>query len=125
MILSAFVASLMGGIYNSFMRGFLIQINLEGGFTMISSYIYAIICVGGAFMKLYLINKAMTMYDQTEIGPTFSTFFIVFQIFAGAIILDEKSMYSLSEMVMLVLYSAICISGIYIIAKKPVIPGLG
>ena len=125
MILSAFTASLMGGIYNSFMRGYLIQIGLENGLVMISTYVYAFICVFGAFLKLYLINKAMTVYDQTEIGPTFSTFFIVFQIFAGAFILDEKSMYNWGEMLLLFLYSSICISGIYIIAKKPSIKFLG
>jgi hypothetical protein len=122
MILFALMAGLSGGIYNQFIRGFLLQVSHEGAQEMMSTYLYAVIGVGGAVFKLVLVNWAMTIYEQGEIGPIFSAFFIVFQISAGAFIENEKELYTFKEMVLLLLYSLICILGIFLIARKELMP---
>ena len=118
MVLLALSAGIAGGIYNSFVRGFLQQIGTYHSLLMPSTYLYAILSVSGAFLKLLLVNYAMQFYDQSEIGSIFSSFFIVFQISAGAFIQNEKSLYSYQEMLLLLLYSAICIFGIYLVTRK-------
>jgi hypothetical protein len=85
---------------------------------MFSTYVYAVIGIGGGCWKLALVNYAMTIYDQAEIGPIFSAFFIVFQISAGIFIADEESLYKFGEMVMLLIYSFICILGIILMTRK-------
>ena len=78
MVLQALAAGIAGGIYNSFVRGFLGQLSYKGSLLMLSTYFYAFLSVAGAFFKLLLVNQSMEIYDQSEIGPIFSSFFIVF-----------------------------------------------
>ena len=89
---------------------------------MPSTYLYAVIGIGGAIYNLVLVNWAMTIYNQAEIGPIFSAFLIIFQISSGAFIENEKELYSFEEMLLLLFYSLVCIAGIFLIARKELMP---
>jgi ATP/ADP translocase len=86
---------------------------------MVSTYIYLCIVVPGAVIQLKLVNHAMEVYNQAEIGPIYSSSLILLHMLCGGIILDEKALYSRTEILELLGYSMICILGIYIIARKP------
>ena len=85
---------------------------------MPQTYLYAVIGVGGAIFNIVLVNWAMSIYDQAESGPIFSAFLIIFSMSAGAFIEDEKDLYKIEEMLLLVFYSLICIMGIFMITRK-------
>ena len=85
---------------------------------MPQTYLYAVIGVGGAIFNIVLVNWAMSIYDQAESGPIFSAFLIIFSMSAGAFIEDEKDLYKIEEMLLLVFYSLICIIGIFLITRK-------
>jgi hypothetical protein len=116
------MSGLVSGIYSSFLRGLMLQFSMEGSFKFISTYVYILIVVPGAVLQLKLVNHAMEVYNQAEIGPIYSSALIIFQMLSGGIILDEFSIYQTRELITLVGFSLICILGIYVLAKKPYFP---
>ena len=86
---------------------------------MLSTYGYMMIVIPGAVLQLKLVNHAMEVYNQAEIGPIYSSSLILLHMLSGGIILNEKALYTRKEIWMLIVYSMVCILGIYIIAKKP------
>lgn len=120
MILQALSAGILSGYFNAFLRAALIQLSIKDGYLCISTYVYIMIVIPTAFLKLVIYNNSMAMYDQSENGPIFAAFFILIQIISGAILLNEGVLYNTFEMVQLTFYSSICIMGIYILANKPV-----
>lgn len=59
------------------------------------------------------------MYPAIEMMPIYNTFNILLNMLCGSVILGEAKMYEYSEMLVLCLFSAICISGIFVLVKKP------
>ena len=98
MILMATNAGILSGYFNALLRAALIQLSLEGGKSAITTYIYIGIIIPTALLKLAIYNSSMALYDQSENGPIFASFFIVIQIISGTIILDEIQLYSYSEL---------------------------
>jgi hypothetical protein len=89
---------------------------------MASTYMYIIIVVPGAIYQLKLLNYAMALYNQAEIGPIYLSSIIMCHLLSGAVILDEADIYTDMELVLLFAFSLFCIAGIYVIAKKPKFP---
>lgn len=89
MVLEAFCAGLISGIYSSFLRGVLLQVSMQDGWYMLSTYMYLLIVIPGAIYQLKLLNYAMALYNQAEIGPIYSSSIILMHMLSGAIILDE------------------------------------
>lgn len=54
--------------------------------------------------------------------PPYETSLILLYLFFGAIILNEKEMYSSHEMLGLFACALICVLGVYIIILKPQVP---
>jgi len=94
---------------------------MDGGMRLLSTYTYLMIVIPGAVLQLKLVNHAMEVYNQAEIGPIYSSSLILLHMLCGGIILNEKALYTRNELYVLIFYSLICILGIYIIAKKPAI----
>ena len=115
----ALIAGILSGYFNAFLRAALIQISLEDGKSAFTTYFYISIIIPTALLKLAIYNSSMSIYDQSENGPIFASFFIVIQIISGAIILDEIQLYTSLELFKLIVSSFICILGIYILAIKP------
>ena len=92
---------------------------MEGGMRMLSTYAYIMIVIPGAVLQLKLVNHAMEVYNQAEVGPIYSSSLILLHMLSGGIILNETVLYTRGEIWMLIFYSMICIAGIYVIAKKP------
>lgn len=61
----------------------------------------------------------MEVYDQIDIIPIYQTALILFNMMGGAIILNEQAMYTVNELIVLILCSFICIAGVIIIVRKP------
>lgn len=61
----------------------------------------------------------MDMYPAIEMMPVYNTFLILMNMFCGAVILNEYKMYTVPELLMLCLFSAICIIGIFVLVRKP------
>ena len=83
---------------------------------MASTYMYIIIVVPGAIYQLKLLNYAMALYNQAEIGPIYSSSIILMHMLSGAIILDEQDLYTNLQLMVLFFLSLLIISGIYLIA---------
>ena len=113
------VAGLLGALQQSFMRGFTLALSTPGCFSQVSTYVYGICGISLAACQLMTINRMMRIYPQLEIQPIYETSLIVFNLFCGAIILDEKKMYTSTELVRLAVYCLICISGVFSLIKKP------
>ena len=60
----------------------------------------------------------MKIYPQLELHPIFETSMILFNMSSGAIILNEKQLYSYIELVFLTIYAFICIIGVFMLVKK-------
>ena len=119
MVLEAFCAGLISGIYSSFLRGVLLQVSMPNGWFMLSTYIYLLIVVPGAIYQLKLLNHAMELYNQAEIGPIYSSSIILMHMLSGAVILNEQEFYTKSQLLALLGLSLVIILGIYLIARKP------
>ena len=61
----------------------------------------------------------MDMYPAIEMMPVYNTFLILMNMFCGTVILNESSMYTVGELLLLCLFSSICIIGIFVLVKKP------
>ena len=61
----------------------------------------------------------MEMYPAIEFMPVYNTFLIIMNIFCGAIILDEAKMYDSWGLIKLGFFVCVCISGIFVLVKKP------
>jgi hypothetical protein len=115
MVLLSFMGGLISGIFSSFLRGLLLQVSMNGGLQLVSTYIYGAIVIVGATIQLILVNHAMEVYNQADIGPIYSSSLILLNMLCGGVILDEKSLYSDIQIALLLTYSMVCISGIYLI----------
>lgn len=51
-----------------------------------------------------MLNKGMEIYPAVELMPVYNTFQILANIVCGALILDEKSMYTFTEFIQLILF---------------------
>lgn len=87
------MSGLVSGIYSSFLRGLILQMSMEGGFSMVSTYVYIMIVIPGSILQLKLVNHAMEVYNQAEIGPIYSSSLILLHMLSGGIILDEQALY--------------------------------
>lgn len=61
----------------------------------------------------------MRIYPQLEIQPIYETSLIVWNLICGALILNEKKMYTSAELIRLGIYCLICIFGVFSLIKKP------
>lgn len=122
MVLESFCAGLISGVYCAFLRGMLLQFGMKSWWEMASTYMYILIVVPGAIYQLKLLNYAMALYNQAEIGPIYLSSIIMCHLLSGAVILDEADIYTDMELVLLFGFSLFCIAGIYVIAKKPKFP---
>jgi hypothetical protein len=61
----------------------------------------------------------MELYDQVDTIPVYQSSLILFNIAAGAIILQEARLYKWWEFMFVVLCGFISIIGVYVIVKKP------
>jgi surface polysaccharide O-acyltransferase-like enzyme len=62
----------------------------------------------------------MEVYDQLESAPIYSTCCILFNLLAGAIIFNEKKLYTIEEFIKVFICELVAIIGVWIIVKKPV-----
>lgn len=112
-------AALVGGLTSSFIRGFTISTKFDNGWTLFSTQAYFWIGAICSFFQFKSMNLGLDLFNEVQVIPIYETTLILMNIICGCIILDEKSMYSWSEIFMLFFYSIICIIGVMIIAHKP------
>ena len=62
----------------------------------------------------------MELYEQVDTIPIYQSSLILFNIGAGAVIMQESSNYTVSEFMMIVLGGLVSILGVWIIIKKPI-----
>ena len=60
----------------------------------------------------------MEVYPAIEMMPVYMTFEIIMNMLCGAIILNEAQMYDVKELLLLCLFTAISISGIFVLVNK-------
>ena len=65
-----------------------------GGLELTSTYILMVFSWIGSAIQLIFINKAQKSYEQSEIGPVNTSCLIIFNFVCGALILDEKRLYT-------------------------------
>ena len=103
------IAGLVGSLQQSFMKGFTLSLSNDEP-NSLPTYMYLTFAVSLATFQLFTINRMMTIYPQLEIQPIYETSLIVFNMLCGAIILNEKAMYTNMELFILFLYACVCIS---------------
>jgi hypothetical protein len=67
---------------------------MDNGYKQVSFWVYLAIVLSGAILQIKLVNRAMEVYNQAEIGPIYSSALILMNMFSGIIILDEKTLYT-------------------------------
>ena len=113
------VAGLLGGISGSFVRGFTVCLNEHNGVTSPLTWFYFTLLMGTAIVQLRSLNKAMHLYDQIEIVPIYQAALILLNMLCGSVIMKESNDYSNQDFFFLLFCLIICISGVFIIAKRP------
>lgn len=88
-----------------------------GGFVL---YAYVVIAISIGVLQLKTINKSMELYEQVDTIPIYQTSLILFNLAAGAIIMQEAKLYSFEEFMILIGCSLVSILGVQLIIKKPV-----
>ena len=87
MISMAIVSGVLAGLTASISKGMTLAMGTDGFFSWGLLYF----CAVGLFATLQLksLNIAMENYDQIDIDPIYQTSIILFNMFSGAIILNE------------------------------------
>lgn len=83
-------------------------------------YVYVVIAISIGVLQLKTINKSMELYEQVDTIPIYQTSLILFNLAAGAIIMQEARLYTFREFMILVGCSCVSILGVQLIIKKPV-----
>lgn len=117
MMLMSVTAGLIGGIQGSLMRGMTLSFTL-GGMSW-ATFTYLLVGIFSGCIQLYCLNVVMLNYEQLDATPTYQSSLILLNILCSIVVLDEKQVYTWSELILLLFYAKICILGVYIIVHKP------
>lgn len=101
------------------MRGMTLAISSDSHLKHLISHIFLLCAALLGTAQMITINRLMRIYSQLEIQPVYQTSLILFNLFCGAIILDEQRLYTNVELARLFAYCMICILGVIILIKKP------
>lgn len=118
MVLLAFISALICSCQISITRGTTIVVGMQDSFSYIRTYLFLFMTIALAFVQLLTLNRGMELYPAIEMMPIYNTANILLNMFCGAVILDEQSMYTASELILLMFFSVICIAGIFILVRK-------
>ena len=111
-------AGLLGSLCMCFIKGITESFKAEGLYGY-SLYIYILIALFIAIFQLKFLNKAMENYDQVETIPIYQSSLILLNIASGAIIMNEKRLYTWFELFRIIMCGLISIIGVWMIIKKP------
>ena len=70
-------------------------------------------------MELYILNRAMNLFDQVQYIPIYQSALIFSNIICGAVIMQESKLYTPLEFSLVVLGGCVALSGVWVIIKKP------
>lgn len=98
-ILMGTSAGILGSLLSSFARGVTLALSTENTFEHLQTYVYFLLSVVIAASQILTINRMMRLYPQLEIQPIYLVSLILCNLLAGAIILDEASIYSVVELI--------------------------
>lgn len=121
----AVAASLFGGITCSVLVGFEACSKVgddEGkprGLSLPATWIYLGIALVLASCQLKTLNVGLCLFDEVQVVPIYEASTVLFNLFCGCIILNEKQQYMWYQIFGLLGSALICATGILIIVKKP------
>ena len=87
MVSMAIISGVLAGLVACIIKGMTISFSVDGIFSW--GLLYATAVVSFAALQLKSLNVAMENYDQIDIDPIYQTSIILFDMFSGAIILNE------------------------------------
>jgi hypothetical protein len=99
------------------MRGFTLSLGIEGVLSF-GTLAYLTIAGSLAFFQLKSLNIAMSVYDQLETVPIYQSSLVIYSMISGAIILDEKSMYTPTQLSTLFCLGLVCVLGMILLVNK-------
>ena len=117
LFLMASAAGVLSSLSTSFVKG--ASITFEAGDSPFQLFVFALFAICNAVYQLYVLNNIMALYEQVMIIPIYQTSLIIMTFCAGAVILDEKKMYTTFELSLPLICSLISIVGVWIIVTRP------
>jgi len=103
----------------TFLKGCTIALKDLGLLGGVSLYVYAAIALMSACLELRFLSKAMELYEQIQYIPIYQSAVLFSNILSGAIIMNERRLYTFSEFLMVVLGGSVALTGVWVIVKKP------
>mmetsp|Transcript_64120 Transcript_64120/g.88688 ORF Transcript_64120/g.88688 Transcript_64120/m.88688 type:complete len:103 (+) Transcript_64120:1047-1355(+) len=94
-------------------------VNGQNAFREAPLYLFVAIGGIGAALCVGILNMAMRNYNQLEVMPIYQSSIIVNTLMCGLFILNEQRFYSVLNIVYICLCCMLCISGDFVILKKP------
>lgn len=118
LVLMTFTAGLLGGLQTSMMKGMTTSLSIDGLFAL-STIGYGCLAVPLVAMQLKSLNVVMENYEQLNATPIYESSLIMMNITCGIIIMNDSQLYEWYELMLLVLYAMLIISGVFLIVNKP------
>jgi len=118
MLLMALVGGMVSGIQISVMKGLMICVGLSSPFSHYQTYIFIIFCAFVVIYQLKIVNQALEFYPTVMTLPMYNSFVTLCNFLCGAVILNEKDMYTEGELSVQILLCGVCLVGIYILIAK-------
>ena len=118
-ILLTLCAGLCGGSSIVFMKSFGEIVN---GPEVSGHVFFALILVNVGFaagaMQCYLLNLSMKYFNNIDVMPIYQSFILINWMVSGLVLLDESSLYTWGELIMLGASCLLVILGIFILTLK-------